>query len=136
MRSEQLIELEYFALVRGRDLPHLPMGVAYKAIQLQEMRTIDPVVQSRNRRRFGMRARNDASGSSQVRMNDIWNKLLNLPLNRPLGTQPSRHLRHMYLVRNRVENGRAEAAPVQAPHDQHDLVLGRLKAGQFRGIAF
>jgi len=98
MRSEQLIELEYFALVRGRDLPHLPMRVAYKAVQFQEMRTIDPIVQSRNRRRFGMRARDDASGSPQVRMNDIGNKLLDLPLNRSLSTQPSRHLRHMYLV--------------------------------------
>ena len=41
----------------------------------------------------------------------------------------------MYLVRNDVENGRAEPAPMQAPHDQHDRVLGRLKARQFRGIA-
>ena len=136
MRSEQLIELEYPALIRGGNLPHLPMGIAYEAVQLEEMRTIDPIVQGRDRRRFGTRARNDASGPSQVRMNHIRNEFLNLPLDRPLSTQPSRHFGYAHPARNCVENGRAETAPMETPHDQQDLVLGSLKARQFRGIAF
>ena len=71
-----------------------------------------------------------------MRMNDVRNKFLDVSLDRTLSSQPGRDRRNTHTRGDRVDDGCAAPAPMGAPHDEHDVVFGRLKAGEFRGIAF
>src|SRR5882724_9908890 len=71
-----------------------------------------------------------------MRMYDVRTKLLNASLDRPLRAQPRRDRGNMHSVRDCVDNGCAEPAPMRASHDEHDVMLGCLKARELRGIAF
>ena len=52
-----------------------------------------------------------------------------------LCTQPGRDRRDMYPVRESIHNGRTEPAPVGPAHENRDLMLLGLKAGEFRSVA-
>src|SRR6266403_3331835 len=71
-----------------------------------------------------------------MRMNDVRKKFLNASLDRPLRAQPRRDRGSTHSVRDCVDNGWAEPAPMRASHDEHDVMLGCLKARELRGIAF
>ena len=135
MRGEQLIEFEYFPAISGWNLPHLPMRVAYEPVKLEEMRAVGFDVQSRDRRRVRARARDDTRGSAQMGMNDVGTKFMNASLDRRLCEQPSRDRRYLHPIRYGIDNRCAEPTPMLAPHDEHDVVVGCLKAREFRSVA-
>src|ERR1700678_3752686 len=112
------------------------MSIAYEAVELEEMRPIGSDMQCCDRCCVGPRARDDARGPAQMGMDDVRNKFLDASLDRTLSSQPGRDWRNTHALGDRVDDGYAAPVPMGAPHDEGDVVFSRLKAREFRRIAF